>query len=186
MKSIGYQIQFLSDWHAGSGLSAGAEADQLTIKDADGCPFLPGKTIKGLLVTALRQMNATGLVTDQEFELLQGTGNQKEAQGQPSICFFTDAQMPAGMREAIQGKQHFLFRKIASTKIDAEGLAVEQSLRTMEAATAVELEGKIMVEHHEQISFERTQEIFKTAFALVKLVGFNRNRGLGRCRIKMK
>jgi hypothetical protein len=34
-KKINYTIVFLTDWHAGSGLSAGAEADAVVIKDND-------------------------------------------------------------------------------------------------------------------------------------------------------
>ena len=46
---IKYKITFLSDWHAGSGLSSGADADEVVIKDDNNLPYLPGKTIKGLL-----------------------------------------------------------------------------------------------------------------------------------------
>ena len=46
---ITYTIEFFSYWHCGSGLSAGADVDSLVIKDAIGMPFVPGKTIKGLI-----------------------------------------------------------------------------------------------------------------------------------------
>ena len=46
---ITYTIEFFSYWHCGSGLSAGADVDSLVIKDAKGMPFVPGKTIKGLI-----------------------------------------------------------------------------------------------------------------------------------------
>jgi len=32
-ETIKYTISFLSDWHAGSGLSSGADADAVVIKD---------------------------------------------------------------------------------------------------------------------------------------------------------
>ena len=46
---ITYTIELFSYWHCGSGLSAGADVDSLVIKDAKGMPFVPGKTIKGLI-----------------------------------------------------------------------------------------------------------------------------------------
>lgn len=53
---IKYQIQFHSYWHCGSGLAAGAGVDALVVKDADGLPFVPGKTIKGLLREAMEEL----------------------------------------------------------------------------------------------------------------------------------
>ena len=49
MKEIKYYLQFVSYWSCGSGLDAGVESDVLPIKDAEGLPFVPGKTIKGVL-----------------------------------------------------------------------------------------------------------------------------------------
>ncbi len=46
---IRYKIQFHTFWHCGSGLASGADADLLVIKDKDGIPYVPGKTVKGLL-----------------------------------------------------------------------------------------------------------------------------------------
>lgn len=48
-QNITFAIQFYSPWHCGSGLSAGADVDELVIKDKNGMPFVPGKTIKGLM-----------------------------------------------------------------------------------------------------------------------------------------
>ncbi len=49
MKDLTIKIEFFSPWHCGSGPSAGADADSLVIKDINGLPFIPGKTIKGLI-----------------------------------------------------------------------------------------------------------------------------------------
>jgi len=46
--NIKYEIKFLDYWHLGSGLSAGTKLDSLVIKDENGLPFAPGKTLKGL------------------------------------------------------------------------------------------------------------------------------------------
>ena len=44
-----YKVTFLDYWHLGSGLSAGSKLDSTIIKDENGLPYVPGKTIKGLI-----------------------------------------------------------------------------------------------------------------------------------------
>lgn len=55
-KRIDYHIEFFSQWHCGSGLSAGADIDLLVIKDKEGMPFIPGKTLKGLIREAVENL----------------------------------------------------------------------------------------------------------------------------------
>jgi CRISPR/Cas system CMR subunit Cmr4 (Cas7 group RAMP superfamily) len=49
MNTIAYQIDFFSYWHASSGLAGGAYADLLVNKTREGLPYIPGRTLKGLL-----------------------------------------------------------------------------------------------------------------------------------------
>ena len=49
MIDLNYTIKFRSFWHAGSGVATGMEKDSQVIRNADGLPFLPGRTLKGLL-----------------------------------------------------------------------------------------------------------------------------------------
>ena len=53
---IKYKVIFFTDWHCGSGLAAGADVDALVIKDSDGLPYIPGKTMKGLLREAAEEI----------------------------------------------------------------------------------------------------------------------------------
>jgi CRISPR/Cas system CSM-associated protein Csm3 (group 7 of RAMP superfamily) len=53
---INYKIEFYSYWHSGSGLSIAAGADLRVNKDKDGLPFIPGKTLKGLLREAAENL----------------------------------------------------------------------------------------------------------------------------------
>ena len=53
---IKYKIEFHTDWHCGSGLAAGADVDALVVKDKNGMPFIPGKTIKGLVREAVEEI----------------------------------------------------------------------------------------------------------------------------------
>ena len=44
-----YKVTFLDYWHLSSGLSAGAKLDSTVTRDENGLPYIPGKTIKGLI-----------------------------------------------------------------------------------------------------------------------------------------
>ena len=44
MNDIKYKITFLTDWHCGSGLAAGADVDALVVKDKERLPYVPGKS----------------------------------------------------------------------------------------------------------------------------------------------
>lgn len=52
-KTINITIRFFSQWHCGSGTSAGADVDELVVKDKNGMPYIPGKTLKGLIREAV-------------------------------------------------------------------------------------------------------------------------------------
>jgi len=71
--------------------------------------------------------------------------------------------------------QDNLYDVIASTKIGDNSIAVDNSLREIEVVIPLELEGKI---------FDIQEEYFddlKKALNIIKRMGLNRNRGLGRC-----
>jgi len=89
---ITYTIELFSYWHCGSGLSAGADVDSLVIKDAKGMPFVPGKTIKGLIREAAETLIclAPGRYPSQEIidvifgvlcEYCMASGNSTDWQG---------------------------------------------------------------------------------------------------------
>jgi CRISPR/Cas system CSM-associated protein Csm3 (group 7 of RAMP superfamily) len=161
-KKIEYTITFLSDWHAGSGLSSGAEADAVVIKDAKNLPYLPGKTIKGLVKDALLDLGNNSDVID-------------------SKLFFSNAIVEKHTeKEITEEMSHHLYRNLASTTIDENGIAKSGSLRTMEVCIPIELEGYIDGVEGDDVKY------FEKAFKYIRNLGVNRNRGLGRCQFKIK
>jgi len=80
---------------------------------------------------------------------------------------------------------------IASTKIgqkdtknEVEGIAVDNSLREIEVTIPIKLSGEIR-----DIESQEDFEKLKISLQMIKRMGLNRNRGLGRCKfseIKMK
>ena len=49
MEILKLTVEILSYWHAGSGLGRGADLDALVLRNGDDLPYLPGRTLKGLL-----------------------------------------------------------------------------------------------------------------------------------------
>lgn len=54
--TVTYRLKFYSEWHCGSGLGAGADVDALVVKDKNKLPYVPGKTIKGLIREAVENI----------------------------------------------------------------------------------------------------------------------------------
>ena len=159
-----YKLTFIDYWHLSSGLSAGARLDSTVVKDDDGIAFVPGKTIKGLL----REMAE---LIDKEFALkyfgIEGT--------QQGLCYFSNATLEEGTKTEIitNHLQNHLYDEIASTKIAENGIAVDGSLREIEIVVPLTLYGDI--EHCDD------KETMTQVMMMVKRMGLNRNRGLGRC-----
>jgi CRISPR/Cas system CSM-associated protein Csm3 (group 7 of RAMP superfamily) len=179
---IKYSITFLSDWHAGSGLSSGANADSIVIKDKHNFPYLPGKTIKGLLRDALEDIKAvqTGLVDETMMYNLFGMINSDTSTSAGSLHFSNvvleeKAQISEEMTE-------FFYRNFASTTIEKNGVAKQGSLRTIEVTVPMTLHGEVSNTKEFQ---EKEIEMLKMAMLWTRSLGANRNRGLGRCQIQL-
>ena len=71
MTDIKYKITFYSNWHCGSGLAAGADTDELVIKDRNGLPYVPGRTIKGLLREAAMMLSQFISIPEESINRLQ-------------------------------------------------------------------------------------------------------------------
>lgn len=186
---ISYKITFHSDWHCGSGLAAGADLDALVVKDKNGMPFIPGKTLKGLIREATEELlfltnqfdeNADelkkvfGNATDRNVKESNNNDYDDMAKGE---TFFANATLSENEYKAIvcNKAQKFLFRSVASTRIDKEGIAVEHSLRKMEVTIPCTLESSIL-----SVPDAMAATLVK-AMGYIKRLGQNRNRGLGRC-----
>lgn len=168
-----YKIIFLSDFHIGSGLSSGAESDAEVLKDDNNLPYLPGRTIKGLLSAALAEIKAV-----QPKKVNENTFNSIFIK---SDSFFSNAEITENENEksSITAEMsQFLYRNIASTAINESGVAKPQSLRSIEVCIPIVFEGEIT-----NISNEGA-ELLEMACRWVRNIGMNRNRGLGRCKIE--
>lgn len=176
-KRIIYEITFHSNWHMGSGLSGSTYADNVVKKNADSLPIIPGKTIKGLFRDAAKQIqavNQNALPAD-FIENVFGSTNK------PSACFFSSASLSQQLSNDILSSKlaDSLYGVLSATKIDDAGQAEDGSLRQLEVTIPLFLYGEIL-----HVPGEYKQGI-ETCAKWIRRMGVNRNRGLGRCTIKL-
>ncbi|MDR1897345.1 MAG: RAMP superfamily CRISPR-associated protein [Prevotellaceae bacterium] len=181
--NIHYQIEFFTDWHCGSGLSSGADLDLLVIKDKDRLPFVPGKTMKGLIREAVEEISG---FSKSEIDLTEIFGVEANSansiETKQGCCFFTNAELKDELKNAIKSYlyQEYLYHSIASTSIDEKGIADDKSLRKIEVCVPCKLYGQIL-----DVPDEPSKEIIIKGLKFIKRLGQNRNRGLGRCSISI-
>lgn len=182
MRTITCKIDFHTDWHCGSGLAAGADVDALVVKDKNEMPFVPGKTMKGLVREAVEEIRSfQGKTDDEDFVKAFGYFDDKE-HNEKGCMFFSNAVLKKDEYDAIVSNDaaRFMYRDIASTAIDNNGIAKEHSLRKMQVVVPCTLVGEII-----DVPEEMVDEII-TALKYIKRLGQNRNRGLGRCTITIE
>lgn len=179
MKTIVYQIEFFSDWHIGSGLTVAGDVDMAVLKEENGLPYIPGKTLKGLLRHAaetISQFQPNLVSADfikQVFGLKTEPNEEEESIGQ---CFFSNAYLSSAVQSQIGNNTDYLYRKIASTKINPQtGTAEDTSLRKIEVSIPLVLVAEITDVKKEW------EDAFQQVLKMMKRMGGNRHRGLGRC-----
>ena len=188
--TVKYKVEFLDYWHLSSGLSAGAKLDSTVIKDKYDLPYLSGKTLKGLV----REMalafecdfidTCFGTTTDKKDKCYEEGKEEREG-----TCYFSNATLPTEVADEIKEHklQERLYDVIASTKIgqkglksETEGIAVDNSLREIEVVVPLTLEGCI-----DDVPSKYEKKMIQ-ALKMIKRMGLNRNRGLGRCQITVE
>lgn len=182
-KTINLTIRFFSQWHCGSGTSAGADVDELVVKDKNGMPYIPGKTLKGLIreatedyVSFSSQSEALGTLLAETFGKELGETPEQTA----GCAHFGNAVLEGTEYEAIveNHAQQYMYDKITTTAIDDDGIAKDHSLRSMEVVLPCTLYASITGVP------ENLADILSESFGMIKRMGQKRNRGLGRCEIK--
>lgn len=182
-KTINITIRFFSQWHCGSGTSAGADVDELVVKDKNGMPYIPGKTLKGLIreatedyVSFSSQSEALGTLLAETFGKELGETPEQTA----GCAHFGNAVLEGTEYEAIveNHAQQYMYDKITTTAIDDDGIVKDHSLRSMEVVLPCTLYASITGVP------EDLADILSESFGMIKRMGQKRNRGLGRCEIK--
>ncbi len=177
MRTIKYEIEFFSNWHCGSGLAAGADVDALVIKDNNGLPYVPGRTLKGLLRDAASSLSLDKETINNIFGVSGDENGHKTGRS-----FFGNATLPSAEYQYIveQKLASHLYQTFASTRIDEYGIAKDNSLRKIETVVPCKLEGEILNVP------DGSEQMLEDAMHFIKRMGTGRNRGYGRCKISIR
>ena len=179
--TIKYQIEFLNYWHSGSGLTGSIKADNVVNKTEDNLPYIPGKTLKGLLRDAAERIHDLdpGIVSQEFINIVFGKRSDDATKENEGKCFFTNAFLSTQLRRRVVDNKltHSLYATLASTRIEADGQAKDHSLRQLEVTIPVVMYASIEYFPRD----EKYQETMELGMKWIKEMGKNRNRGLGKC-----
>lgn len=171
-----YKISFYSYWQVGSGMSKGTETDSVVLKDDNDLPYIPGRTIKGLL----KEIAHILFPNDSEFINYFGRHPEDDKKTLSGTARFGDAELDAktvsGIKDNNLSSQ--LYESKTYTALDENKQAEDFSLRTEEVVIPLELFGSIYKIEPGDI------EKFKQCFSMLKRLGVKRNRGMGRLKIE--
>lgn len=178
MHRVKLTFTIVSYWHAGSGAGEGARLDAITAEKAYGLPYLPGKTVKGLLREAVLMVEECGKLPAKTTEALFGTATTRydSTAGQLEI---TDATLPDDFQNWArlnQEKGPFLFHTVSSTCINNEGTAETDTLRCIEVSIPMSLMSFV----ESEVEPPYWIDTLKLAAPFVRHIGTHRHRGLGR------
>ena len=188
MNKIRMIFNIVSYWHIGSGNAEGANLDATVLKTSEGLPFIPGKTIKGLLREAVTTLEDIGKIDKNVSVSLFGTQNSQETSRYktiPGTVIVNDATLGSQFKkwaESNREKIKMLYRFIPSTSINQDGVSTDKFLRRIEVTIPLVLFSEIEISKEAQ----KYQMNLYDAANLVRFIGSHRHRGLGRTKLTLK
>lgn len=195
MPSALITFSFLSPWQMGSGFGEGSHLDALPVKTAAGLPYIPGRSVKGLFREAfqLAEECEANFAEECKAKLPPGTtiklfgtrdSGLSRYETTPGCLQFTNATLGEDMeRWAAEESNHYavreLYMPLASTAIETNGLAHDDTLRKIEVTLPVSLTATVScsAEHANDLAL-----LHKVA-PLIRQAGADRHRGLGRVQV---
>lgn len=202
-KEIQLRFELLSYWQAGTGRGAAAVADSVVVTDEQGLPYLPGKSVKGLLRQAMTTAAEAGAIdptrvvrwfgseipTDSADEDREQQLEASRYTTRPGELWFGSAMLPAdwrrwsrhGARDEVRAVTDELVTYVASTAIDAQGVARNKTLRASQVAVPLTLYATVQG----PASGEWVKDL-EIAQPLLRCLGTRRHRGYGRVRVTVE
>lgn len=189
-------IEMISDWHCGSGNERRGDMDRLVARDADGLPYIPGKTIKGvwrdaceLAAAALDGGESGTKWADLVLHLFGAQPSVKKGSTvtNPGCLVVSNARFPKGLAKALANDKlrgSVTFGKPGVAICRETGTAKDQTLRITEMARAgCRLDCNVDFDPplHESVK-DACEQLLLAGAMLVDDLGGKRNRGAGRCK----
>ena len=194
-------LRFDSDWHVGSGAGIPGSVDRQVLRDEEGFPYVPGKTLTGILRDAAEWIADTRDAAEKgnkwKNALIGLFGEQPESHGGTSGGFASGAAVGIGSAELSQDLRNYiqelrkasgpdlraaLFTVRPGVKIDrATGRALEDHLFSTERVRGCTLYAP--VKYLRGPLSEDEEKLLEDAVKAVRRLGGKRRRGGGRCRL---
>jgi CRISPR/Cas system CSM-associated protein Csm3 (group 7 of RAMP superfamily) len=200
------EFNIQSYWHIGSGQEGGAYADALVLKNSDYLPYLPGKSIKGLLRDAFSRAEKNNWFNDFSHE------NDKNTETLVDVLFGNEGKAGTSEQGALQissgvlSSQEInyliktpqaksqLYKVTYATAINDEtGVAENTSLRSMEVCVPMVLTTQVSV-NTGHIGYLNNKDVLDEKLSLwlaqvvifITEIGAKRHRGLGKVIVNVK
>lgn len=189
-------FDILDYWHAGSGHGAGRRVDAAVVRSAAGLPYIPGRTVKGLLRDVVWLTEGYGHLPAGSTDELFGSAADAKAEDAgrfnttAGILRLSSATLPqeweifANTAEGEAISEAF-YDELAQTALDERGQVKERSLRRIEVVIPIKLVAEWSVDADAQAR-RRCAEALKKSLPLLRRFGLSRHRGLGRVKVSMQ
>lgn len=194
MLELPLEIEFLSDWHVGSGLGDGAIADAILNRDINGIPYIPGSALKGALRESAWRLAICDPDNLEKFvDFFFGTAKPDDSVNLPGKLFINAGRLTAGLYAWLASLESWEKREFVAdlttiqfqTKLDARKMVEPHTLRSIECGIpGLVFTSVIGVDVPEQAQ-PWLKDYLAAICASVKSIGGHRARGLGRCRLKL-
>lgn len=139
-------IEFAAYWMSGFGGGRGRHLDASCLREAAGFPAMPLTQIKGTLRESAERLadENIGGWTPGLVDALFGPRTEDENDyGFAALAFNGTARMSPADKALFQAGPKKLYRRIAATSVNDQGVAKDQTLRFIEAAVPVSIHGLI-------------------------------------------
>ena len=195
------KVTFESDWHIGSGFGIPGSVDRMALRDADGLPYVPGKTLTGILrdsaefVASVRDRAENGARWRDVLRAMFGdqVGDINEQNDKPLSAGIGigDATVSPGLRDHIVrhdavGRAMFIVQP--GIMIDrSTGRAKDDHLFTREEARGgISLYADITINDALGVDIKDVDALLSDAAKAARRIGGHRRRGGGKCRIEVR
>ncbi|WP_298780159.1 RAMP superfamily CRISPR-associated protein [uncultured Fretibacterium sp.] len=195
------RLRFDSDWHVGSGAGIPGSVDRQVLRDEEGFPYVPGKSLTGILRDAAEWIADTRDTAEKgnkwKNALIGLFGEQPESHGGTSGGFVSGAAVGIGSATLSQDPRNYvqglredsgpdlrtaLFTVRPGVKIDrTTGRALEDHLFSTERVRGCTLYAPVKYLRGPLSKDE--EKLLEDAVRAVRRLGGKRRRGGGRCRL---
>lgn len=183
MNALTLTIETLGPWHMGSGEPGVRDLDAVVSLDHHQLPWIPGKTLKGLLREAAQLAEDFGHLSADwtlwAFGARDADVGALDFRAARLPAVFIDWWKAHPQRERLRTA---FFQDFSSTALNEHGIAEDKTLRRVEAVIPLTLDARVSLRPGASERADWSSTLIGL-LPLVRRLGSHRTRGWGRCRI---